>query len=333
MSETEEAVFVEKMAELEAEPFEKDVSDLMNFSDSQITHIEESPVSSTTDQLMDLVQPDGEESEATQGVAESSSPAAATTTPQVEEEPEQVTSSFVEPVPPVDQKEEKPLEKIPSPAKPEESHKELTSCMAKWLIENNVDKRVIDLIYWKCWKKTAAVFIGTMFILLSLNCCTLLSVVTLFSMSLLAVAFLYRIGMTVFNAVQKTSAEHPFRHILDQDMDLCEETVQKRANEARNFVNHRVKQLKKLFLIEDVVESIKFGVMLWLLSYIGSWFSMMSIVTIGCVYVFSVPVIYERHQEQVDRCLSRVISKVKEVFSKVQDKLPAKLKFGKAKEE
>ena len=71
----------------------------------------------------------------------------------------------------------------------------------------------IDLIYWKCWKKTAIVFIGTMFILLSLNFCTLLSVVTLFSMSLLAVAFLYRIGMTVFNAVQKTSSDHPFRYI------------------------------------------------------------------------------------------------------------------------
>ena len=129
MSETEEAVIVEKMTELEAEPFVKDISDLMNFSDSQIIHLEESPVSSTTDQLMDLMQPDGEESEATQGVAESLSPAAAITTPQVEEEPEQVTSSFVETVPPVDERENKPLETIPSSAKGGESHKGITCCL------------------------------------------------------------------------------------------------------------------------------------------------------------------------------------------------------------
>ena len=80
---------------------------------------------------------------------------------------------------------------------------------------------VIDLIYWKCWKKSAAVFIGIMFILLSLTCCTLLSVVTLFSMALLAVAFLYRIGMTVFNAVQKTSAEHPFKYAFLFPVNIC----------------------------------------------------------------------------------------------------------------
>lgn len=73
---------------------------------------------------------------------------------------------------------------------------------------------VIDLIYWTCWKRTAAAFGGVMFVLTSLICCTFISVVTKFSMAILAVAFLYRIGMTVFNAVQKTSAEHPFRYAL-----------------------------------------------------------------------------------------------------------------------
>ena len=52
-----------------------------------------------------------------------------------------------------------------------------------------------------------------MFILLSLTCYTFISVVTLFSIALLTVAFLYRIGMTVFNAVQKTTAEHPFKYV------------------------------------------------------------------------------------------------------------------------
>lgn len=328
MSESEETVFVEKMAEVEAEPFQQELSDLMDVSETPVKETEDYPVSSTTDQLVDFLPSGVQEAEPEQDLAASPS----SSTPQQSEvggEPEQVTSSPVDST--VSEVEQKPSE--PDEVSQTKSEKDLTSCMAKWLMKHNVDKRVIDLVYWKCWKKTAAVFAGMMFILWSLTCCTFLSVLTFWSMSLLTVAFLYRIGMTVFNAVQKTTAEHPFKHLLDEDLELSEESVQKWANETRVCINGKVKTLKKLFLIEDVVESIKFGVMLWLLSYVGGCFSMITIAIIACLYTFTVPVLYERNQEKIDCCLGTVKSKLLDIFSKVQSKLPEKLKFGKAKEE
>ncbi len=62
MSESEETVFVEKMAEVEAEPFQKDLKDLMDMNE-QPAIFDEQPVSSTTDKLADFLQPDVQESD------------------------------------------------------------------------------------------------------------------------------------------------------------------------------------------------------------------------------------------------------------------------------
>ena len=70
---------------------------------------------------------------------------------------------------------------------------------------------VLDAIYWNKIPKTAGMFGGIMFLLMSLYWYPFLTVVTNFCLALLAVAFLYRIGMTIVNAVQKTSPEHPFQ--------------------------------------------------------------------------------------------------------------------------
>eukprot|EP00794_Sanderia_malayensis_P020060 gene20060-22029_t len=332
MSDTEEAILVEKMAdELEAEPFQKDFADLVDFSEvPQLSQKDEQPVSSTSDQLLDFMTPDTPEATEQQEVEEVSSsliPPQAQADETVEQQ--QVTSTAVEETPAVSQTEQTSEE----PVQAQEPRQELTSCMAKWLKKNNVDQRVIDLIYWKCWKKTAAIFAAKLFILWSLTCCTFVSVMSCLSMCILAVAFLYRIGMTVFNAVQKTTSEHPFRHCLEEDLELSEESVQRWANETRLCINSKIKTMKRLFLIEDVVESLKFGIVLWMVSYVGSCFSLISIAFLTCIFIFTVPCLYERHQKQVDCCLASLKNKAMDAFTKVQDKLPEKLKFGKPKED
>ena len=70
---------------------------------------------------------------------------------------------------------------------------------------------VIDLIYWHNLKKTGVVFATIVVVLLSLTVYTLLSVVTFFSMALLTVALLYRVGMTVMGAIQKSGTDNPFK--------------------------------------------------------------------------------------------------------------------------
>lgn len=70
---------------------------------------------------------------------------------------------------------------------------------------------VIDLIYWRNIKRTGIVFATMLVVLLSLHCYSLLSVITFLSMAVLTVALLYRVGMTVMGAIQKSGSENPFK--------------------------------------------------------------------------------------------------------------------------
>ena len=63
MSEIEDAIIVDKIDEMEAEHFEKGSTDLLDFGDTPVHEQEETPVSSTTDQLMDLMKPDTTDAE------------------------------------------------------------------------------------------------------------------------------------------------------------------------------------------------------------------------------------------------------------------------------
>lgn len=205
------------------------------------------------------------------------------------------------------------------------STKELSSFPARWMKANGVDQRVIDLIYWKCLKKTGVVFAMTMLVLLSLKCYTVISVITFFSMAVLTVALLYRVGMTVMGAIQKTGTENAFKHLLEKDTDIPKEKVAEVAEQCTEHLNCAVRHLKKLFLVEDIVDSIKFGVLLWVLSYAGAWFSFLTLLIIDVVLLFSLPKVYEDHQAVIDEYFGLARTKVGEVLDQVKSKLPARL--------
>jgi len=205
-------------------------------------------------------------------------------------------------------------------------YKELSSWPVQWMENHAIDKKIIKLIYWCEWQKTAGVFGGILFLLLSLTCYSFISVVSTFAMSLLAVSFLYRIGMTIVNAVQKTSAEHPLKNLLEEKIEFSEDTVKQISEHMRTTFNRKVKEAQQLFLIEDFVASLKFGVMLWLVSYIGSWFSMLTLFILGITGIFSLPIAYELYQKEVDQALDVAKAKIGEVYKLVESKLPASLK-------
>lgn len=178
--------------------------------------------------------------------------------------------------------EDLPTEKTESEEKAEETpSKELTSRPARWMKEHGVDQRVIDLIYWRCLKKTGIVVATGLVLLISLTTYTFLSVLTFFSMALLTVSLLYRVGMTVMGAIQKTGTDNPFKTILERDVDIPKEKAKEFVEASIDHINAHSKELRRLFLVEDIVDSIKFGLLLWVLSYVGAWFSALTLVIIG----------------------------------------------------
>ncbi|KAK1795820.1 hypothetical protein P4O66_009844 [Electrophorus voltai] len=174
--------------------------------------------------------------------------------------------------------------------------------------------QLVDLLYWRDLQRTGVVFGASLFLLLALNACSIISVLSYISLALLSVTISFRIYKGILQAVQKSEDGHPFKMYLDQDVTVPAETVQNYADATLEHVNAAVKELRRLFLVEDLVDSLKFAVLMWILTYVGSLFNGLTILIIVHVAAFSWPVIYEKHQTQIDHYYGLVNNQIKEVM-------------------
>ncbi|XP_047362452.1 reticulon-1 isoform X2 [Vespa velutina] len=181
---------------------------------------------------------------------------------------------------------------------------------------------VATLIYWRDPKKSGAVFGATLGLLLSLAYFSLISVLAYLSLLILIATVAFRIYKSVLQAIQKTSDGHPFKYVLDLDLTLPTEKVHELADIAVAHVNATISELRRLFLVEDIVDSLKFGVLLWCFTYIGSWFNGMTLIIIGVVALFTLPKVYETNKTQIDENLALVKGKVDEFTAKIKAAIP-----------
>uniref|UniRef100_A0A8C8ZX29 Reticulon n=1 Tax=Prolemur simus TaxID=1328070 RepID=A0A8C8ZX29_PROSS len=181
---------------------------------------------------------------------------------------------------------------------------------------------VVDLLYWRDIKKTGVVFGASLFLLLSLTVFSIVSVTAYIALALLSVTISFRIYKGVIQAIQKSDEGHPFRAYLESDVAISEELVQKYSNSALGHVNCTVKELRRLFLVDDLVDSLKFAVLMWVFTYVGALFNGLTLLILALISLFSVPVIYERHQAQIDHYLGLANKNVKDAMAKIQAKIP-----------
>ncbi|XP_033860227.1 reticulon-4-like isoform X4 [Acipenser ruthenus] len=182
--------------------------------------------------------------------------------------------------------------------------------------------QVVDLLYWRDIKKTGVVFGASLFLLLSLTVCSIVSVFSYLALALLSVSITFRIYKGILQAIQKSDEGHPFKAYLDSDVAVSEEVVHKYSDVTLGHINCALKELRHLFLVEDLVDSLKFAVLMWILTYVGALFNGLTLLILALISVFSIPVIYERHQAQIDHYLALVNNQVKDIVAKIQAKVP-----------
>lgn len=198
-----------------------------------------------------------------------------------------------------------------------------------WFNPERLNPKVESLIYWRDPKKSGLVFGGVLVVLLALTYFSLISVVAYLSLFVLTGTIAFRIYKNIVQAVQKTGDGHPFKQYLENDVSLSQDKVKQVSEVAVAHLNAAVIEVRRLFLVEDLVDSIKFGVLLWVLTYLGSWFNGMTLVIIAWVALFTLPKVYEANQAQIDANLDIVRTKVAEITAKVKAAIP----IGKKSEE
>ncbi|KAI5946358.1 Reticulon-1 [Manis javanica] len=183
-------------------------------------------------------------------------------------------------------------------------------------------QKAIDLLYWQDIKQTGIVFGSFLLLLFSLTQFSVVSVVAYLALAALSATISFRIYKSVLQAVQKTDEGHPFKAYLELEITLSQEQIQKYTDCLQFYVNNTLKELRRLFLVQDLVDSLKFAVLMWLLTYVGALFNGLTLLLMAVVSMFTLPVVYVKHQAQIDQYLGLVRTHINAVVAKIQAKIP-----------
>merc|ERR1712180_34927 len=155
---------------------------------------------------------------------------------------------------------------------------------------------------------------------LSYSCLTLLAGVVLVK--------LYSFIMV--KAGKAEAGSDPLAVVSSMPVEVPADTISSVAPCLAGTINTVITELRRLFLVESMVDTIKFGLSLWLLTYLGAWFNALTLVILGWVAFFTLPKLYVNNQAQVDEVVGKVMAQVNEVKAKVVALIPIK---GAVKEE
>ncbi|KAJ0062723.1 hypothetical protein NL108_004335 [Boleophthalmus pectinirostris] len=183
-------------------------------------------------------------------------------------------------------------------------------------------QKAMDLLYWRNVKQSGAVFSSVLLLLFSLTQFSVVSVAAYLALAALSATISFRIYKSVLQAVQKTDEGHPFKAYLEIEMTLSQDQISKYADKILLYTNTCMKELRRLFLVQDLVDSLKFAVLMWLLTYVGALFNGLTLLILGVVSMFTMPVVYEKHQAQIDQYVGLIRTQVNGVVGKIQAKIP-----------
>lgn len=176
----------------------------------------------------------------------------------------------------------------------------------------------------------SGVVFGTVLItLVSICYYSLISVLAYVSLSVLLAVIGIKVYTYVMVTFLKKETTNPIAKFAGCDVTIPADRVNEYAAKATDKLNCAIKELRRLFMVENMLDSIKFGLSLWVMTYIGSWFNAMTLLIMTWVGLFSIPKIYVNNKAQIDPVLDQVKAK----FTEVSDKVTAMIPQGAAKAE
>ncbi|KAM9811972.1 reticulon-2a isoform 2-T2 [Syngnathus typhle] len=179
---------------------------------------------------------------------------------------------------------------------------------------------VMDLIYWKDTERTGIILTGLVVGLLCLFQLSIITVVSTVSLAVVCVTMSVRIYYNILHALKWGDGEHPFKSYLEMDISLSGEQAQLYMQKVIVMTLQAVDSLKRLFLVSSLFESLKLLVLLYLVTYLGDLCNGLTLLIIGVIGLFSLPLFYRRHQEKVDGFIGKIqaiVDNVKDFFQRL----------------
>ncbi|XP_026082398.1 reticulon-2-like isoform X1 [Carassius auratus] len=164
----------------------------------------------------------------------------------------------------------------------------------------------MDLIYWKDMERTGMVLTGLVVGLLSLFQLSIISVVSTLSLAIMCFTISVRIYYKLLQVLQMGDGVHPFQSYLELDISLSGEEAQHYMQKAIVLSFSVVDALRNLVFVGNLFNSLKFLLLMYLVTFLGNLCDGLTLLIIGVIAVFSVPLFYTKHQDKVDSCFVAV---------------------------
>ncbi|KAE9549201.1 hypothetical protein FO519_007581, partial [Halicephalobus sp. NKZ332] len=180
----------------------------------------------------------------------------------------------------------------------------------------------LDIIYWRDPKRSGIALGVVLLGLFLISKFSLISLVAYGSLAVLVGTLGFRVFKLVEARIKKTDGSNPFKPYLEKELEVPQDRVHAQVDVFVEHGRNLLSQLRRLFLVENLCDSVKFGLLLWTLTYVGAWFSGFALVILFVIGLFSVPKVYEIYKEPIDANLALARENVEKVHNIVAEKLP-----------
>merc|ERR1711992_440526 len=147
-------------------------------------------------------------------------------------------------------------------------------CSVMWLTPDLRD----HLVYWRNPLESGVVFGSVLTFLVAIQYVSLISVVGNLFLALVTSTVTFRLYKSVLTALNKTQDKsHPFQRYLDADVELPLERVLILTEDTVGCLNTLITKLKNIYLVENLIESLKFAAAMYLLTFVGRLVNMVTL--------------------------------------------------------
>ncbi|XP_040906678.1 reticulon-2b [Toxotes jaculatrix] len=173
--------------------------------------------------------------------------------------------------------------------------------------------KLVDLVYWRNMRKTGVVFTGLVIGLASLFQLSAITVLSHICLGVMCITFPLCLYYKLLELLRWNPGVHPFQSYLDYDNSLTDKDTVVLVEEVVLLIAFAVTEIKRLLFIESMIDSIKFVVLLYLLSYVGVLTNGLTLVITAVIAVFSLPLLYKKQQVRIRRMVRVVRAFVKKI--------------------
>jgi len=169
---------------------------------------------------------------------------------------------------------------------------------------------------------SGGVLVSGLMTLVSLSCFSTLSIMA----NLLLLGVFFGVGSKIYvhlMGMLKKPCKDPLAQLAMVDMTMTEDCISDLVKGCVDGYNCIASEGRRLVLGENIYDSLKFGLVLYFFTIIGSMFNTLTLVGIIFVFSFILPRMYYDNQDSMDELFEKVKAQYTAIDSKIAGVFPA----------